>query len=251
MVKVLLAGESWISNTVEYKGFDSFSSTKLEIGCTEFLKALRHAGHEVTHLKAHDVPAEFPWTLEELNQYDVVILSDIGSNSLLLPEQVFCQGRPMVNRLDLLAQWVEEGHGLMMAGGYLSFGGFEGKAHYNGTAVEQALPVTIDPWDDRVETPQGVYAQVAAEHPIVEGLAQLDGGIPALLGYQHLTAKADAQVLLTAGNDPMLAIGTHGKGRSLAFASDISPHWAPEPFMAWAGYEVLFSRCVSWLAGAL
>ena len=43
----------------------------------------------------------------------------------------------------------KEGHGLMMAGGYLSFGGFEGKAHYHGTAVERALPVDIKPYDDR------------------------------------------------------------------------------------------------------
>lgn len=29
MTKVLLAGESWISSTTEYKGFDEFTSTKL------------------------------------------------------------------------------------------------------------------------------------------------------------------------------------------------------------------------------
>ena len=256
MAKVLLAGESWISTTVEYKGFDSFSSTKLGIGCEEFLAALRHEGHEVTHLRAHDVPAHFPWTIEELNQYDVVILSDIGSNSLLLPVQVFAEGRPVVNRLDLLAQWVHEGHGLLMAGGYLSFGGFEGKAHYHGTAVERALPVEISPYDDRVEAPQGVCAEVVADasgHSIVRGLDALstssDSKIPSLLGYQCLTAKPDAQVLMVAGGDPMLTIGDYGSGRSAAFASDISPHWAPEEFMHWPGYRQLFGNLVSWLAG--
>ena len=39
MANVLLAGESWISTTVEYKGFDSFSNTKLEIGCERFLES--------------------------------------------------------------------------------------------------------------------------------------------------------------------------------------------------------------------
>ncbi|RIY20116.1 cytoplasmic protein, partial [Gardnerella vaginalis] len=48
MTKVLLAGESWISSTTEYKGFDEFTSTKLEIGCVEFLDALRKFGHDVT-----------------------------------------------------------------------------------------------------------------------------------------------------------------------------------------------------------
>ena len=92
MAKVLLAGESWISSTIEYKGFDSFTNTRLEIGCEDFLRELRKDGHQVTHMMAHEVPEHFPWTLEELNQYDVVILSDIGSNSLLLAQQVFYGG---------------------------------------------------------------------------------------------------------------------------------------------------------------
>lgn len=245
MARVLLAGESWISTTTEYKGFDDFTTTKLEIGCTEFLEALRGEGHNVTHLCAHDVPERFPWTMDELNRYDVVILSDIGSNSLLLPNRVFAHGTPSVNRLDLLARWVVAGHGLMMAGGYLSFGGFEGKAHYHGTAVEDALPVTISPFDDRVETPQGVHPTIVADHPIVGGLHD----VPALLGYQRLDVKPGARTLMAVGDDPMLVIGEYGAGRSLAFASDISPHWAPAEFMAWNGYARLFSACVDWLAG--
>lgn len=247
MARVLLAGESWISTTTEYKGFDEFTTTKLEIGCEDFLAALRDRGHSVTHLCAHDVPERFPWTHKELDAYDVVILSDIGSNSLLLPNRVFAQGRRCVNRLDLLADWVYEGHGLMMAGGYLSFAGFEGKAHYHGTAVERALPVTIEPYDDRVEMPQGVRPAVHADHAIVSGL----GEVPDVLGYQRIHAKNDATVLMTANDDPMLVIGEYGRGRSLAFASDISPHWAPPEFMAWKGYRTLFSNCVDWLSGEL
>lgn len=249
MAHILLAGESWISATVEYKGFDSFSSTKLEIGCEEFLAALRKRGHEVTHLRAHDVPQAFPWTLEELAPYDLVILSDIGSNSLLLPTEVFVNGHQAINRLDLLSQWVQKGHGLLMAGGYLSFAGFEGKAHYHGTAIEKILPVDIAPYDDRIETPQGISPKVSADHPIVNGLNDLtDGVIPSLLGYQRLTPNEGSQVLMTIGQDPLLIIGDHGAGRSAAFASDISPHWAPEKFMHWEGYGQLFSNLVSWLA---
>ena len=247
MAKVLLAGESWISTTTEYKGFDDFTTTKLEIGCEDFLAALQSKGHDVTHMYAHDIPEHFPWSHKELDAYDVVILSDIGSNSLLLPNRVFAQGRPSVNRLDLLADWVYEGHGLMMAGGYLSFAGFEGKGHYHGTAVERAMTVHIDPFDDRMERPQGVNPEICARHGIVDGL----GEVPCLLGYQHITAKEDAKVLMTVEDDPMLVIGEYGHGRSLAFASDISPHWAPAEFMAWNGYATLFSNCVDWLAGEL
>ena len=245
MAKVLLAGESWISTTTEYKGFDSFTTTKLEIGCEAFLAALRGKGHDVTHLCAHDVPERFPWSREELDAYDVVILSDIGSNSLLLPNQVFAQGRASANRLDLLAEWVAAGHGLMMAGGYLSFAGFEGKAHYHGTAVERILPVNISPYDDRVEKPQGITPEIVMNHPIVNGL----GPVPALLGYQLLDVKENAKVLMSVEGNPMLAVGEYGRGRTLAFASDISPHWAPDEFMTWEGYPTLFSNCVDWIAG--
>ena len=247
MAKVLLAGESWISSTTEYKGFDSFTSTKLEIGCEDFLRALRSHGHEVTHVRAHDVQQHFPWTVEELNRYDVVILSDIGSNSFALSNQVFMGGVPTANRMEVLAQWVSQGHGLMMAGGYLSFAGFEGKAHYHGTAIERALPVEIAPYDDRVECPQGVRMRKTAEDPIV---ADVGEATPPILGYQKLTPDKGSRVLLKAGDDPVLITGNYGEGRSVAFASDISPHWASKEFMQWDGYGALFSRCVCWLAQA-
>ncbi|MSS84296.1 hypothetical protein FYJ24_05850 [Actinomycetaceae bacterium WB03_NA08] len=37
----------------------------------------------------------------------------------------------------------------------------------------------------------------------------------------------------------------------LSYASDISPHWAPEEFMQWDGYEQLFDRSVRWLSHEL
>lgn len=245
MANVLLAGESWISATTEYKGFDSFTSTKLEIGCKEFLAALRSDGHRVTHLCGHDVPEHFPWSKEELNNYDVVILSDIGSNSFLLPPTVFDSSKRIVNRLNLLAQWVGEGHGLMMAGGYLSYSGFEGKAHYHNTAIETVLPVSISPSDDRIEVPQGIHPITEMSHPITNGL----GSIPALLGYQRVQADPGSDMLLSIDGDPLLVVGHYLHGRSLAYMSDISPHWAPSEFVTWPGYQTLFSNSVKWLAG--
>lgn len=106
MANVLIAGESWISSTIEYKGYDSFTSTKLENGCAHLVKELEAHGHSVTHLFAHDVPELFPWSDKELDEYDVVILSDIGANSILLPDKVFNKGEAAVNRLELLKSWV-------------------------------------------------------------------------------------------------------------------------------------------------
>lgn len=247
MSRVLLAGESWVSDVNDHKGYDVFTHTQVHIGCAELIVALRAAGHEVTHLKSHDVAEDFPMTLDELSDYDVVILSDIGSNSLLLPPQVFEEGRRAPNRLKLLREWVNGGGGLMMAGGYLSFQGFQAKANYHGTAVEEILPVEILPWDDRVEAPEGLVGTLTAvTHPVTEGL---DQSWPHLLGFQKLKPRADAAVLAEIDGYPLVAVRTVGEGRTLAFASDISPHWAPQEFMDWSGYAALFDNAVTWLAG--
>lgn len=247
MAKVLLAGESWVSATIDHKGYDPFPHTQVQIGCARLLDVLREGGHEVTHMRSHDVAEFFPLTREELDEYDVVLLSDVGANTLLLPPQVFDHGRPTPNRLHLLRDWVRDGGGLMMAGGYLSFQGFGAKANYAGTAVEQILPVDIHRWDDRVESPQGVTGTLTGvEHPVVAGLER---SWPILLGYQQLVAKEDATVLAEIDGDPLLAVRSVGEGRTLAFASDVSPHWAPTEFMDWAGYGLLFSQAMSWLAG--
>lgn len=247
MSRVLLAGESWIAKTTDVKGFDGIEHAQIEIGATALIEALRAEGHEVTHLPAHDVATEFPATLEALKAYDVVLLSDIGANSLLLHPQVFAQGRRFPNRLKLLAKWVHAGGGLAMAGGYLSFQGFGAKANFHATPIEEVLPVNILPYDDRVECPEGIEGELTEQpHEITDGL---ESRWPALLGYQRLTAKQDAMVLARIESCPLLAVRAAGQGRTLAFASDISPHWAPAEFLEWKGYRQLFGRAITWLAG--
>ena len=57
------------------------------------------------------------------------------------------------------------------------------------------------------------------------------------------------QPLMQVNSDPLLVIGQYGMGRSAAYASDISPHWASEEFMNWNGYSQLFGNLTRWLAG--
>jgi uncharacterized membrane protein len=247
VTRVLLAGESWVTTSIHTKGFDSFTTVSYHEGAGALLAALRAGGHDVGFMPNHVAATDFPSTEEALAAFDVVILSDIGSNTLLLHPDTFTRGRPTPNRLKLLREWVTNGGGLMMAGGYLSFQGFEGKANYHRTPIEEILPVDIDPYDDRVETPEGVRAHVVRSgHPVVAGL---DQDWPILLGYQHTTLKPDAELLATVEGDVMLAARQVGRGRTLAFTSDISPHWAPEEFMSWDGYGRLFAQAMTWLAG--
>ena len=135
----------------------------------------------------------------------------------------------------------------MMAGGYLSFQGFQAMANYAGTPVEDVLPVTIHRYDDRIEAPEGVRGELTdVNHPITQGI---DKTWPYLLGFQDLVAKEGASVLATAAHKPLLVAREYGRGRSVAFASDISPHWAPQEFMEWPGYSTLFGNIVTWVSG--
>jgi uncharacterized membrane protein len=246
-IRVLLAGESWISNSTHFKGWDFFSSTVYETGVMYLQAAVEAAGMQFTHLPNHLSAAEFPNTEAGLAAYDVVILSDIGANTLLLHPDVWIHGRPTPNRLRLLRDWVTRGGGLIMCGGYYSFAGIYGAARYHRTPIEEVLPVDISPYDDRVEAPQGVIpCLVNAEHSIVAGIP---GPWPVLLGYNEVTLKSDAELLATADEQPLLAVREVGRGRTLAWMSDIGPHWCPVPFASWDGYARLWRQAIRWVAG--
>ncbi len=247
MTKVLLVGETWTTLETHVKGWDQFAAARFESGAGPLLDALRGGDIEVEHLPAHEAVTDLPFTVDGLDGVDVVILSDIGADTLLLHPDVWA-GERRPNRLSVLAQWVEAGGGLAMAGGYLSFQGIRASGRYHGTAIERVLPVTLVPHDDRVEVPEGVEPErTAVDHPVVDGV---DDRWPYLLGYNRLTVRNDATLLATAAADPMLAVRKVGAGRTLAWASDIGPHWCPDGFVAWPGYARLWQQAVRWLAAA-
>jgi uncharacterized membrane protein len=49
--------------------------------------------------------------MEDLQQYDVIALSDLGANTLLLHPDTWVGGKSTPNRLKLLAEWVRNGGG--------------------------------------------------------------------------------------------------------------------------------------------
>jgi uncharacterized membrane protein len=250
-LSVLIAGESWVTHSIHTKGFDSFTTTAYVEGVGPLRDALVVAGMDVSHLPNHLAPMHFPSTLEGLARYNVVILSDIGTNTLLLSPVTFDQGRPSPNRLMLLRDWVRGGGGLIMVGGYLTFQGIDGKARYAGTPVAEVLPVTLELNDDRVEAPEGQLPRVCLpDHPIVRGLPD---EWPKLLGYNRIHLKPGAELVASVGEDEavLLACAVQGSGRAIAFASDCGPHWCPPDFLAWDGYTTLWQRMVGWAAGRL
>jgi uncharacterized membrane protein len=252
MKKVLLVGESWVSSSSHFKGFDQFGSVTFHTGNKRFMAGMKNGAYDVTHMPAHDAAADFPTTLEGLAEYDVIILSDIGANTLLLHPDVWLRGERVANRVNLLAEWTRNGGGLIMIGGYFSFQGIDGKARWHNTRVEDALPVSCLTCDDRLEIPEGCVPTVnAAEHPILSGIS---GDWPYLLGVNEVVLKNEANVelILSLPEDqrglPLLATGSYGKGRTVAWTSDMSEHWLPPTFLAWDGYDKLFGNMVAWAA---
>lgn len=246
MARVLLAGESWVSQATHYKGFDSFTSVTFHSGADEYIAALGREGIMVEHMYAHDVPERFPSDVEALNDYDVIILSDIGANSFLLPQETWLQGRPSTNRLKNLSEWVRGGGALMMAGGYLSFQGFQARANFARSPLAEVLPVTMVDYDDRVEVPEGAVPTLdAPDHPV--GRAWQEEA-PVLLGYNRVVAKPEAQVVASVNGDVLIATAEYGSGRSLVWTSDIGPHWCPTEFIGWSGFDGLMASMVRWLS---
>ena len=157
-IRVLFAGESWMTHSVHTKGFDSFDMSSYHEGGAEMIAALRAGGVDVTYQPAHVAMELFPFSAEELDAFDVVVLSDIGANSFLLPDRVAIRSESWPNRLQLIHDFVQGGGGVLMIGGYLTFQGIQAKGNYKGSPVEDVLPVEFFPYDDRCERPQGVSA---------------------------------------------------------------------------------------------
>jgi hypothetical protein len=138
-----------------------------------------------------------------------------------------------------IVERVRAGAGLLMIGGWESF---QGCGHgYRGTPLAEVLPVEMSASDDRVNSAQPCLVEKLRDHPIVDGLP-LDRP-PGIGGYNRVVAKPDATTILAARHvavsrddagqyaftmgqaSPLLVVGTFGRGRTAAFASDVAPHW--------------------------
>jgi len=217
MARILVAGESWQVFSTHTKGSTPSSPRTTARGSQTSARRSSRRDTSSNSNRNHVAAAKFPDTDTALNEFDAVVLSDIGSNTLLIPSATFMRAEPRPNRLVALRNWVANGGGLAMIGGYLSFQGIEGKANYRATPLAEVLPVELELGDDRQEAPQGAVAHLTETgHPVTAGIS---GEWPTLLGFQRLVAKQDSQVLATIDGWPLLVVGRFGKGRVLAFAS--------------------------------
>lgn len=246
--RILIVGETWFTTATHTKGFDSFTTTTFGEGYSYLKAALEETGFEVDVIENHVAPTHFPDNVAALKKYDTVILSDIGANTLLLHPNTWLKAQSSVNKLDVIADYVRGGGGLIMVGGYLTFTGIEAKGCWKDTVVEACLPVKLMATDDRREHPEGIVGAVTKpSHPVMQGVT---GPLPAVLGYNRVTLADGAELIATIGTDPLLAVTEVGAGRSAAFMSDCSPHWCPLDFVNWPGYRTMWSNLCAWTGRA-
>ncbi|MBM3465377.1 MAG: hypothetical protein FJX76_25055, partial [Armatimonadetes bacterium] len=170
----------------------------------------------------------------------------------------------------------EQGMGLLMVGGWETFTGKSGG--YRATGLANLLPVRMSTDDDRRNVPTGLVLWPSSSHPLVDGLNFRRP--PTIMGYNAVTPRASAQVLLSGAEikvrgrgksptldvgleRPMLVVGEAGKGRTAAFCTDLAPHWCGG-LVDWgrsrvevAGIEVgeiyleFILRMITWTSGTL
>jgi len=242
--RLLFVGETLIDSGTHAKGSNVFIQPRYIEDGQDFVRALENLGVLVERLPAHLVSSKFPRTIEALSRYDIVVISDVGADSFDLTPECMAGVRG-VRVLQVLSDWVSQGGSLLMIGGYMSFAGFQGSARYQDSPLADVLPVEISRYDDRVERSDGVDPQVInSTHSIMKDLPEV---WPCVLGYNRVRAKASAIVLAVVDKDPLLTIGTYGRGRVAAYASDCAPHWASLEFLKWSQYPNLFHGLVTWL----
>ena len=243
-IRVLLVGETWFVLKMHIKGFDMVPLGGYEDFGVWFMDAMSNFSDiEAIHMPNHIALTSFPQSIEEINQYDVIILSDCGKNTLLLYPQMFTI--PMgANRLELIKEYVSNGGSFIMGGGWNSFQGIRGIPGYHDTVIEEILPVEIQGYDDRVEKPQGIVPIILERnHPLFKNLPE---EWPMFMGYNKVKVKQDGKLLATINNDPFIVVGKYGKGKTMAFTSDLSKHWGTD-FISWKGYADFWHNTFFWL----
>jgi uncharacterized membrane protein len=199
-----------------------------------------------------------PGRLEDyLHRSAAVIVSDVEAKCFHLYPAFFDSARrnrevvTFPDRLVALQNWVRDGGGLMMLGGWLSFSGAKETGGWRRTCMAEALPVNCLMGEDLVESSAGFTADVLQpDHPVVRGLPWEQ--FPPIFGYNELIPKQDARVLarVKETGHPLVVAGRYGKGRILVYSSDPAPHWGIN-FELWEGYDRFWQQAFKWVAGDL
>ena len=161
--------------------------------------------------------------------FDVIILGDVDARALFHPQR-------QRENLDAIMEQLDQGKGLMMLGGYHSFG----PGLYHSTPLADVLPIEMDPAERQDFPPAPIRKEYhlarnlklvpRANHFITKisddpDLASAWNDLTLKGANRFVGVKDNAQILLeTESGQPILVAGRVG-GRVLAFAGDTSWRW--------------------------
>jgi len=168
-----------------------------------------------------------PKTFEQMrDSLDVILLSDVHLLNFR-PEEVVWMERCVR----------EAGLGLIMVGGYESFGGVAGYTSWDGTAVAEALPVEFHGGGS---APSDTYRVrvVDAQNELMKYLPW--DRCPPFYGLNIVTVKQGADELARLAGSmgrvfPFLDAWGYHAGRTVSFTPDWTPAWG-DSFSLWDYY---------------
>lgn len=164
-----------------------------------------------------------PRTYQELAEGALILLSDVRADTL------------PTKWLNSFSQSVEQdGLGLMMIGGWLSFGGYSDSPSWDITSIGPILPVQL--LDGQIKDAIWRPIVVSPEDPLMTTLPW--ESCPHFGGYNVVMPKEGAHLLARTNDavgNPFMALMTVGAGRSFAFCTDWTPGWGAA-FMEWDFY---------------
>lgn len=246
---VLYIGDYKLHASEFQVGADTFKQFYKKVKDYEsLLEAMRRMdGVEPEFLDGPDTMTDFPRSLEGLQQYDALIISDLTRGTL--EPHFFDDAIPGPNLLRIIKEYVNSGGALIYCGGWMTFQGYQGNGNWQGTLVEEVLPTEIKPvFDDRVERPSGAAPTVTDDdHPLTAGLGE--EGLPTLYGYNEVAGlRGDSELLATVDGDPLLAAGEFGAGRTVVYTSDPGIKWG-YGMVEWDGYDEFWHNALAWATG--
>ncbi|ELZ27539.1 hypothetical protein C475_06455 [Halosimplex carlsbadense 2-9-1] len=243
---VLYIGDHKLQANEYYVGADSFKMFHQKIRDYEpLLETLEGATDlSVDFLDGPDTMTDFPRSVEELAEYDALIISDLSRGTLephFHPDSI-----PGPNLLRIVRDFVADGGGLVYCGGWMTFQGYQGVGNWHGTPVADTLPVDIRPiYDDRVERPEGASVTVERpDHPLLDSVE--DESLPTIYGYNEVAGlRDDATEIATVDGNPLLAVTEHGEGRVVTYTSDPGIQWGLD-LVDWDGYDEFWLDALEW-----
>ena len=183
----------------------------------------------IDHRRRDSWPVEIAELIKS-PQYDVIILGDLDSRAL------FEEGTGEGN-LKAITAAVADGKGLLMMGGYHSFG----PGRYQLTPLADVLPIKMDKFeaqdfDSKINESLHVAGPLKMLPESRHYLTQLAPdeenesvwqALPPLDGANKFVGLKDRAQVLAAAEDetPLLIASQYGEGRVLAFAGDSTWRW--------------------------